>query len=52
MKCRDIKVGLTHRWSLARTNAGVSRTYSIIGWEDRWQLAVDGKRVHRNEQTD
>lgn len=29
MKCRDGKV--THRWSLARTAAGWSRTYLVDG---------------------
>lgn len=31
MKCRDVKESLTHRWSLARTAAGWSRTYLVDG---------------------
>lgn len=50
MKCRDAKVGLMHRWSLARIASGLSRTYLVSGWEERGQLAMDGIRVDRNEQ--
>lgn len=52
MKCRDVKVSWTHRWSLARTAVRFSRTYLVNGWEERGQLAVDGIRVNRNGQTD